>query len=40
MDVNMWLADARELAGIELRYPQAWSGAGDFTYVREALVLG
>ena len=42
MGVNMWLADARDLAGIELRYPdgQGWSGAGDFSYVREARVLG
>ena len=42
MGVNMWLAEPQELAGIELRYPngQTWSGAGDFTYVREALILG
>lgn len=41
MGVNMWLADAQDLAGIELRFPdgQAWSGAGDFTYVREARIL-
>ncbi len=41
MGVNMWLADAGDLAGIELRYPdgRAWSGAGDFTYVREARIL-
>jgi hypothetical protein len=40
--INMWLADAGDLAGIELRYPdgQAWSGAGDFTYVREPRILG
>jgi hypothetical protein len=42
MGVNMWLADARDLAGIELRYPdgQAWSGEGDFAYVREAETIG
>jgi hypothetical protein len=42
MGVNMWLADERCLAGIELRYPdgQAWPGAGDFGYVREARILG
>ena len=40
--VNLRLADESDLAGIELRYPdgRAWSGAGDFTYVREAHVLG
>ena len=42
MGVNMWLADEKDLAGIELRYPdgRAWSGAGDFSYVREARILG
>ena len=42
MGVNMRLADERDLAGIELRYPdgQAWSGEGDFGYVREARILG
>jgi hypothetical protein len=42
MGVNMRLADERELAGIELRYPdgQAWSGEGDFGYVREARIIG
>lgn len=42
MGVNMLLADERDLAGIELRYPdgQAWSGEGDFGYVREARILG
>lgn len=42
LGVNMWLADAHDLAGIELRFPdgRAWSGAGDFSYVREARVLG
>jgi hypothetical protein len=41
MGVNMWLADARDLAGIELRYPdgRAWSGEGEFAYVRPAQVL-
>ena len=42
MGVNMWLAEPSDLAGLELRYPdgQAWSGEGDFTYVREAHILG
>ncbi|WP_374597084.1 GFA family protein [Sphingosinicella sp.] len=42
MGVNMWLADEKHLAGVELRYPdgRAWSGAGDFSYVREARILG
>ncbi len=42
MGVNMWLAEEKDLAGIELRYPdgRAWSGAGDFSYVREARILG
>lgn len=42
MGVNMRLADDRDLAGIELRFPdgRAWSGDGDFTYVRDALILG
>lgn len=40
--VNMRLADERDLAGVELRYPdgQAWSGEGDFGYVREARIIG
>lgn len=40
--VNMRLADERDLAGIELRYPdgRAWPGEGDFGYVREARLLG
>lgn len=42
MGVNMALADESDLSGIELRYPdgQAWSGEGDFGYVREARILG
>ena len=42
MGVNMRLADESELAGIELRYPNGrdWPGEGEFTYVREASVLG
>ncbi|WP_339705726.1 aldehyde-activating protein [uncultured Sphingosinicella sp.] len=42
MGVNMWLADEKDLAGIELRFPdgRTWSGAGDFSYVREARTLG
>ena len=42
MGVNLRLADESDLAGVELRFPygRAWSGAGDFAYVREARVLG
>lgn len=42
MGINMWLADAQDLAGIELRYPdgQAWGGEGDFAYVQEARIIG
>jgi hypothetical protein len=42
MGVNVRLADERDLAGIELRYPdgRAWSGQGDFVYVREAHIIG
>jgi hypothetical protein len=41
MGVNMWLADARDLAGIELRFPdgQGWAGEGDFTYLREPRII-
>jgi hypothetical protein len=41
MGVNMWLADAEDLAGTELRYPdgRAWSGTGDFSYVRESRLI-
>ena len=41
MGVNMWLADATALAGLELRFPdgKAWPGEGDFTYVRVARIL-
>ena len=40
--VNARLADERDLAGVELRYPdgQAWSGQGGFGYVREAVIIG
>jgi len=42
MGVNTRLADQADLAGIELRYPdgRAWSGEGEFGFVREARVLG
>lgn len=42
MGVNMRLADERDLAGIELRYPdgRAWSGEGEFGYVRASIILG
>lgn len=41
MGVNMWLANAEDLAGIELRYPngRGWSGEGDFAYMRETRIL-
>jgi len=42
MGVNMRLAAERDLAGIELRYPdgQGWSGEGEFGYLREPRILG
>jgi hypothetical protein len=42
MGVNMRLADETDLVGIELRYPngRAWSGEGEFRYVREARIIG
>jgi hypothetical protein len=42
MGVNMRLADEKDLAGIELRYPdgRAWSGKGAFSYVQEAGIIG
>jgi len=42
MGVNMRLADEADLAGMELRFPdgRAWSGEGDFGYVREPVVIG
>jgi hypothetical protein len=41
MGVNMWLADSRDLAGIELRFPdgKSWPGHGEFSYVRKARML-
>ena len=40
--VNMRLAPQEALAGIQLRFPDgaAWDGAGEFAYVREAVMLG
>lgn len=40
--VNMALADDRDLAGIELRFPdgRGWSGEGAFGYVRAARIIG
>mgnify|MGYP003578681133 FL=1 len=42
MGVNMWPAEPRELAGIQLRFPdgRSWPGEGEFAYLREALVIG
>jgi hypothetical protein len=41
MGVNMWLASAGDLAGLELRYPdgRTWSGHGEFTYLREPITI-
>jgi hypothetical protein len=42
MGVNMLLAEETDLSGVELRFPdgQAWPGAGEFTYVRPARIIG
>ena len=42
MGVNLALATESELAGVELRYPdgEAWSGEGEFGFVRESRILG
>jgi hypothetical protein len=42
MGLNMSLADEADLAGAELHFPdgRAWPGAGDFSYVREARIIG
>ncbi len=42
MGINVRLADEKDLAGIELRFPDGfgWSGSGGFTYVREARIIG
>jgi hypothetical protein len=42
MGVNLRLADEKDLAGIELRYPdgRAWAGEGGFVYVQDARILG
>ena len=42
MGVNVRLADEKDLAGVELRFPDglAWSGSGGFSYVREARIIG
>jgi hypothetical protein len=36
------LADEKDLAGTELRYPdgRAWPRNGGFSYVREARIIG
>lgn len=41
LGINMWLANPADLAGVEVRYPDglAWSGQGDWDYVREATYL-
>lgn len=42
LGVNMLLADEHDLAGLELRFPdgRAWTGAGEFVYLREARIIG
>jgi hypothetical protein len=42
MGVNMRLADEKDLAGIELRFPdgRAWPGHGDFGYVQAPRIIG
>ena len=42
MGVNVRLADEKDLAGLELRYPdgRSWSGEGGFAYLREARIIG
>jgi hypothetical protein len=42
LGVNVRLASEKDLAGIELRYPdgRAWSGTGGFGYVQEARIIG
>jgi hypothetical protein len=42
LGVNMRLADERDLAGIERRYPdgKGWSGEGEFGFVRASDILG
>jgi hypothetical protein len=42
MGVNVRLADEKDLAGTELRYPdgRAWPGKGGFSYVQEARIIG
>ena len=39
--VNMGLAEASDLTGVEIRYPdgRAWSGAGSFGSVREPRII-
>ncbi|MBB3952659.1 hypothetical protein GGQ76_003979 [Aureimonas jatrophae] len=41
MGVNMALAEAKDLAGLELRYPdgRSWTGEGPFGYRREPRIL-
>ena len=42
MGINVRLADEKDLAGIELRFPdgRAWPGQGSFSYVQEARIIG
>ena len=42
LGVNMRLADERDLAGIELRFPdgRVWPGSGSFGYVQPPRIIG
>lgn len=42
MGVNMRLADEKELAGVELRFPdgRTWQGEGSFGYVSAPRIIG
>lgn len=42
MGVNMWLAQPHDLDGVELRFPDgaSWAGEGAFGYVRPARIIG
>jgi len=42
LGVNMWLAEPRDLSGLEVQFPdgRSWSGEGPFGFIREPIVLG
>jgi len=41
MGVNMRLFDEDKLSGVELRFPDGknWSGQGEYTYRKRAVIL-